>query len=149
MLLKCLALPPDRIGHVTTASPTLFPKTRPALIRIEPLCDTVEAMIRRLPLVFTPQAEGGFTALWWWAPPVVLGLAVALIPAEPHYSPHSFSDGLVLARRLLLGSAVLYFWIVLLIRMLRALIPAPRQDDARRGFDVIARSDGPRIDGAK
>jgi hypothetical protein len=88
-------------------------------------------------------------SLWWYAPPVVLGLAAALVPAEPTLSPHSFSDHLVLARQLLLGSAAVYLWIVLLFRILRGVIAAPRQDDARRGFDVIARSDGPRIDGAK
>lgn len=88
-------------------------------------------------------------SFWWWAPPVVLGLTAALIPGEPTYSPHSFSDHLVLARQILLGSAAVYLWIVLLFRILRAVIAGPRQDDARRGFDVIARSDGPPIDGAK
>lgn len=63
-------------------------------------------------------------------------LAAALLSAEPTYSPHGFSDRLVLARRLLLGSDVLYSWIVLLFRMLRALIAAPGRDGARRGFDL-------------
>jgi hypothetical protein len=88
-------------------------------------------------------------SLWWYAPPVVLGLAAALIPAGPTLSPHSFSDHLVIARRILVGSAAVYLAVFVLFRMLRALIAAPRQDDARRGFDVIARSDGPPIDGAK
>jgi len=87
-------------------------------------------------------------SLWWYAPPVVLGLAAALIPAEPTYSPHSFSDHLVLARQILLGSAAVYLAVFLLFRMLRALLAAPRRDDARRGFDVIATTDHPPIHGA-
>jgi hypothetical protein len=76
-------------------------------------------------------------------------LAAALIPAEPTYSPHRFSDHLGLARQILVGSAAVYLAVFLLFRMLRALIAAPRHGDARRGFDVIAPNDDLPIVGAE
>lgn len=83
-------------------------------------------------------------SLLWWVPPVVLGVAAALIPAEPHYSPHSFSDHLVIARRILLISAALYLWLFILLRMVYALYTAPRPENPRRGFGVIPpKSDAP------
>jgi hypothetical protein len=64
-------------------------------------------------------------------------------PLRANLSPHSFSDHLVLARQLLLGSAAVYLAVFLLFRMLRALIAAPRHEGTRRGFDVNATDGNP------
>jgi hypothetical protein len=60
-----------------------------------------------------------------------------MISAEPTYSPHSFSDHLVLARQILLISAALYLWILVLFRMLYAVLTGPRRVRPPHGFDVL------------
>ena len=74
-------------------------------------------------------------SLWWWLPPVILGLGAAAIPPVPQYTPRSLSDKLVALRALLLVAAFAYVFLLILARVIYAM-NRPPTDDPRRGFEI-------------